>query len=581
MLASGAALFPASTVSAQQAAPNNILAAGAIYKDAADAMARLEHLPCLDPFTRSAIVSLVETAIEQLGAFADAEGDKFITDGAANNGQAHAASSVTASRWADTLQRSLSFIASKPNCKGPFPWDPPPPGGGGLTDGPNSGWPEGVTPPSRTQIPECKNATAEHLIDLLQKKIPEENAKIKSLNAEMDALRDEIIQLLAGQASAKRKGQPQDSNTQAQIESDQARYEGLAFQLRSVEIQQQMDKEDLAKLEALPPCNQHSYYDGPRGGTTQYVTYATDSTTHCTYTGGTFTTSVMTMLDDGPPGAVAPGPDVPPSSGTPPASGSQTAVVPDRPEKLTDRPTNPPMTPPTTDITPTAPDDAASDIPDDAELKVRKEVVEGGQTGDPLEGQTIKLTFAEKSDLPVPVDPKAPVPAKKTALDLKFDKSPDQCTTDAKGGCNIQIATDDRSSYRLPSPKKGVHRTYQLEIARPQTSGGIAELMPGKDRIDPKALQSIGSKIVSSTFKIGNRAFIRFALETKYGIEASLAPKLKEAYGPSYEEDICREKDPSHLLVQKPLGAMDAGAPELAGTIVRLHSEQTRRRVSR
>ena len=363
-------------------------------------------LPCIDQATLDRLLNL----FAQLEAYANAEGDKFI----ANGDPADANASVTATKWADELQPLITFIKSMPICAGPMPWDPPPGGGGGLTDGPNGGWPEGVVPPSRTEIPPCLNDWAKTLIDLLDKKIPEEEKNIASLKAQMDTLRQDIIDLSSAQARAKAKGEQPDPSAQQRIENDQAHYTGLAFQFKSAELQLQWDKEDLAKLKALKPCtDDHTYYVPPgTGNGEQYVTYATDSTTHCTYTGGTFTTSLVTSFTDGPPGSGGsdgPGPSTTPSSppptSAPPASGQQqTAAVPDRPAKPEDKPT-----PPTTETTPAAPDDTPSDIPDNVELKVTQDVLEGGQTGGPIEGQTIKLLLTDKSDLPVPVDPKAPL----------------------------------------------------------------------------------------------------------------------------------------------------------------------------
>jgi hypothetical protein len=533
-----------------------------------------ELLPCLDQATRDKVNEAVAKAIKFLNEVADFRGDRFVNADKANPEDAIAAANAIGQIV--RLKKELAFVEAMPSCTGPAP--KPPTGGGGLTDGPTGG-DDGPSPPSQTQIPPCLNDVAKELIELLEKKIPQEEETLKNYKTEMDDLKKQLGDLLDAKAAAAQKGQST-VRIEDQIRAKMIDYSGLAFKRRTVQIQHDQDVEDLKKLKALKPCppDQHGYYVRPGyGGGEQYVTYATDSTTHCTYTGATFTTSLVTTFDDGPPGVVVPGPDAPPSSGAPSVSRPQTAAAPDQPGKPVDKA----ATPPTTDTTPPAPDDTPSDIPDNVELKVTQDVLEGGQTGGPIEGQTIKLTLAEKSDLPVPVDPKAPLSAKKTSVDTKFDRPPNQCTTDAKGGCSIPVAADDRSSFRLPSPRKGVHRTYRLEIARPQTSGGVAEITPGKDKIDPKALQNIGNKVVSSTFKIGNRSFIRFALETKYGVDTSLAPKLKEAYGPSYEEDICKEKYPGRLLVEETPGALDTGEPELPGTTIRLRVEQTKRRVSR
>jgi hypothetical protein len=585
-LALAAVSFCNATARAQTPAPDKSQAEQDLdkAKELFDAVnAKLQMLlvqPCLDKATRDKAVEDTEAAINQLGQIADTEGKAFIESNPPDSKAAEA--SVRATKMADDLQKDLGFLKLMGIC-GDQP--PPPPGGGGITDGPVP--PSGPIPPSRTEIPKCLTDWAKERIELLQKRIPEDEAHIKELETKMTNLRKEIKDLQEARAKLERSRQ-YTGTIDGQITGAMSDYTGLAWELRTYQIRVSQNKEDLEKLLKLKPCpdEQHGYYVPgiPGGGEQQYITYATDSTTHCTFTPGTFATILTTYFDDGSPGSVVPGPDTPPGSGAPPTDGPQTAMA-DRPARPDGKPTpaaSPtPTTPPTTDITPAAPDDTPSEIPDDAELKVDQEVVEGGQTGQPLEGQTIKLLLSQKSDLPVPVDPKASIPARNSASDTKFDKSPNQCTTDANGGCKIQIATDDRPSYGLPSPRKGVHRTYKLAIARPQTSGGVAEITPGKDKIDPKALQSLGNKLASSTFKIGNRSFIRFALESKYGIEPSLAPKLKEAYGPSYEEDICDEKYPGGLSAEETPGAFGASEPELPGATISLRGEQTKRGVSR
>jgi hypothetical protein len=316
----------------------------------------------------------------------------------------------------------------------------------------------------------------------------------------------------------------------------------------------------------------------------------------CTFGDGVATAMMLNPVDDDeswidvstapPAGPGAPGPDTsraPPGGDKPPPVAVASAPN-DRPGKAPDKPTDKPSTdtpaqsPPTTDLTPPAPDDSPSEIPDNVELKVTEDVLEGGQTGGPIEGQTIKLMQSKKSELPLPVDPKTPAPLR-TADDRGFDKPASLCVTDTKGACTIPVSADDRPYFHLPELPKFKHQNYRLEIVRPQTSGGVAEITPGKEKIDPKALQNIGNGVASSTFKIGNRRFIRFALETRYGVETSLAPKLTEAYGPAYEEDICEEKRPGGA--EQVLREPDAGEPELPGTKLKLQSQRTKRGVSR
>jgi len=178
-------------------------------------------------------------------------------------------------------------------------------------------------------------------------------------------------------------------------------------------------------------------------------------------------------------------------------------------------------------------------------------VLEGGPTGTPLEGQTVKLTLTDTPDLPGT--------ANDTGQDTGYDKPPAQCTTDATGGCVIKVEADERPHYNLPQPTKTKPGNYRLELARPRTSGGVAEITGRKKPIDPKLLESVGSKITATTFSIGNRTFERFALEDKYGVENRIAEKLKEAFGSDYEEDLCEDKEPGPWSDQ----AKAEPAPEL------------------
>ena len=146
-----------------------------------------------------------------------------------------------------------------------------------------------------------------------------------------------------------------------------------------------------------------------------------------------------------------------------------------------------------------------------------------------------------------------------------------------------KVAAEDRTAFRsCQAPKKGQQRTYRLDIARPQTSGGVAEVTPGKDKIDPKALQSIGSKIVSAApSRLATEVSSASRLKPNTASMRRSRSKLKEAYGPSYEEDLCKEKYPGRLLVEEVLGASETSAPELPGSNLTLNDRLSKRRGSR
>ncbi len=286
-----------------------------------------------------------------------------------------------------------------------------------------------------------------------------------------------------------------------------------------------------------------------------YVSF--DGNQWCTFGDGVATTAMLAPTDDddlyasmtpaSPPGG--PTSDANPTPSANPKTGDN-RPLPRRPVRTASgdpekpasgRPASgtPDGKPPEIELTLPAPDDTPSDIPDNVELKVTQDVIEEGKTGDPIEGQTIKLMASEKPGLPVPIDPKKPAPVR-TAEDRGFDKATSQCVTNAQGACGVPVAPDDRPHFHLPELAKGAHQNYRLEVARPLTSGGVAEIKPGENKLPEQG----NGKIAASYFSIGNRQFARFSLEEKYGRASPVAPSLKDAYA-SYEEDVCREKYPA------------------------------------
>ncbi len=498
------------------------------------------HAPCLDPETRAKLDADINKAIKELDQLSIDEGKIFINTGETDASKAY----DEGTHDSIVLGKELKFLLLLPNCGGVGT----PKGGGGVTDGP-SVTPYGPIPHSQTQIPPCLNEDAKQLIDVLKKRIPEDEQNIKDETKKMEELRQAIQGLLDQKARAAAANQ-NTGTIDVELTKDIADYSGAAWRLRTAEVRLSQNKEDWDKLMKLKPCpDDHGYYVPPRpGGGEQYaVSYTTDSTAYCTYTEATVTT-VMVTWDPGTPGygGTTPSPQPTDGPGVTPAP-SQPAVA-EKPKPVAPPPDQP-KPEKTVELTPPAPDDTPSDIPDDVQLKVTQEVLEGGPSGSAVATQTLKLTSAEKPELPA-IDG-----GQRAALDKGFDKPPAQCTTDANGLCAIAVRPSERATYHLPELAKGEHRTYHLAISRPQTSGGVAEITGRTDKIDPLALQSLGNKITLSTFRIGKRDFVRFSLATRYGLEASVLPgRLKEAYGPTYEEDLCQEKYPGGLM-----DAADAG----------------------
>ncbi|HZR88461.1 MAG TPA: hypothetical protein VFB02_16760 [Bradyrhizobium sp.] len=365
----------------------------------------------------------------------------------------------------------------------------------------------------------------------------------------------------------------------AKIDAERSRLDKAKADTERLKAELEKAKKEKDECERKP-CDDQGSYIYPRTSREQYVSYTTDNTAYCTYTEATVTTEYVTWIDPrtytpgptdipktpgGPQSTPRPEPsDVPKSPETPKAStpGPSTEKTPTAPKPsptpVASTPSPTPAT--TTDTTPPAGSDTPSDIPDNVEVKATEAVLEGGPTGTPLEGQTIKLTLTDKPDLPGTGD--------KAAQDTGYDKPPAQCTTDAKGECTIKIEADERPQYNLPQATKAHPGNYRLELARPRTSGGVAETTGRKTPVDVKLLESVGSKITATSFSIGNRTFERFALEDKYGADNRVADKLKEAFGPDYEEDLCEDKEPGPFTeTERPAAA------ELPGTTVKLGRE--------
>ena len=352
-------------------------------------------------------------------------------------------------------------------------------------------------------------------------------------------------------------------------------------------LRAELEKAKKEKDECEKKCHSYIY---PRFTREHYVSYSTDSTAYCTYTEAIVTTEDVTWIDpqtygpgpsDSPqtpvdPGArPAPSPsDLPkvadqPAPGAPPPAPSTEKAASAPTPVATSVPPDKPAT--TTETTPPSDTDTPSDIPDNVEVKATQAVLEGGPTGTPLEGQSIKLV-AEKPDLPGAGD--------RAALDTGYDKLPARCTTDSKGECTIHVDPDERPHYNLPLATKARPGNYQLALSRPRASGGVAETTGRKTPVDVRLLASIGSKITASSFRIGSRTFTRFALEDKYGSDTRVADKLKEAYGSDYEEDLCQDKEPGPPVAVDLAGSSSAGS-ELPGTTLELGRRRHGQRASR
>ena len=230
---------------------------------------------------------------------------------------------------------------------------------------------------------------------------------------------------------------------------------------------------------------------------------------------------------------------------TPPTDKPKTATTPTETPK--------PNTPTSTDI-PTS-------IPDTVFVKAKESVLQGGPTGQPIQGQVVKLLPPEKPGLP------GDGPTK-TAQDTGFDKPPAQCTTAADGGCKIDVIKEDHPYYRLPASPDGSRKNYRIDVDVPKTTGGVVETTGKPTAPDTVSDIPQGTDIVSNTIKIGNRTFVRLTSEVAGNVSFSLREKY-ERPGSNYEEDYCRDKQPVPPLGMQP-SSFSALNADLPGVSVRL-----------
>jgi hypothetical protein len=161
------------------------------------------------------------------------------------------------------------------------------------------------------------------------------------------------------------------------------------------------------------------------------------------------------------------------------ASPSPTASTPTETPKTAETPTptpaetlKTPEQPPPTKTT-----DNPPDIPTTTEtprvtifIKASEAVLESGQSGEPIQGQIVKLVIKEKPALPT-------APESRTAMDKGFDKPAPQCTTGTDGQCKVEVPQEDRALYALNEAPRGGKpaNNYRLAINVMNHTGGVAE----------------------------------------------------------------------------------------------------------
>jgi len=261
---------------------------------------------------------------------------------------------------------------------------------------------------------------------------------------------------------------------------------------------------------------------------------------------------------------------------TPAASPSPTVPTPAETPKTTDIST-PTPTPPDTPKTPDQPPptkttDNPPDIPTTTDtphvtifIKASETVLDGSQSGEPIQGQIVKLVIKEKPALPTTAE-------NRTAMDKGFDKPAPQCTTGADGQCKVDVPAEDRALYALKdTPRTGGKPTnnYRLAVNVMNHTGGVAETT-GKPT---PAINDAG--VTAQFFKVGNRTFVRLGINTPSGVTDNFAEKYGRLLGVPIEVDICLIKEPGPPLGSEPVsyGALNQ---ELPASMIRLRPASTR-----
>jgi hypothetical protein len=224
-------------------------------------------------------------------------------------------------------------------------------------------------------------------------------------------------------------------------------------------------------------------------------------------------------------------PQTPKSSSTP-----QTPKTPKTPEtpKTTSKK---PETPKTTDTPPTT---------DTVFAKVRESVLQGGQSGNAVQTQVVRLTPKQKPD--VPADDAA-----KATQDTAFNKSPVQCSPGADGQCEMKVPADERATYELGSEDKP-SSNYRLDVATPNRSGGLVKASANQPAPDFKKGAPPGANVTARPVKIGNDTYYRLDISLDGGVTWNYSATWNQLFGPNiYETDVCREKQPGLPLGLDPV----------------------------
>ena len=266
-----------------------------------------------------------------------------------------------------------------------------------------------------------------------------------------------------------------------------------------------------------------------------------------TQTPGGGTTSGATPPTDTPPPTIANSTPTSPPTDTPPTTTANNTPTPTPPAGNTPTPTatttdtTPPPTTPTT--TPTDTPTAHVTI----YIKASQAVLEGGQTGEPIEGQIVKLVLKDKPMVPSTAE-------QKTANDDAGHAEPaPQGTTGADGQAKFDVPSANLSLYGLDQQAKLDGKpvsNYLISVNLMKHDGGVAE-MTGQTMPNLKGSLTNGNFLVEQ-FNIGNRTYVRIGSNTPYGSTEDLVEKFSKLLGVKVVVDICIIKEPGPPLGSEP-----------------------------
>jgi hypothetical protein len=518
-----------------------------LYQKISDELYSFSRKKCLTPEEREQIASDVRSAIAELQGVYTSGFDVNLDLGQAK------------SFWTKQLTDTLDWLLAGPPCPPPAgstpvttgppptggpPPPPPPPPGTPVVDGPKTPPPP---PPDGCRTP-ADDAEIEKLEDRLADLHHEEDV----LDERKRNLEDVIDQIKKQLTSDNVEGARFLADKENELQRTQ-------FDIDRNENERENVENQIERLKAKKPCPppDKKTSTGPGTGETGYVPgvpshegvvyVSTDSGKWCTYGSGNSTPVMFIPADEAGNPIAAFTPALPTALGNrlPNDSGRSSPVrSADRPvdmnPKLDSSPAErQPVTPdkepqpkqPETP-TPTAlPDQPQTTerIPDNIFVKASETALEGGQSGQPIEGQVVKLFSKEKPALP----------GTRTADDSGFDKGPVECTTGRDGACKMQVPAEDRAVYGLAG---GAPKNYRLDFNTPQQSGGVIETTGMKTKPDLSRLPR-GVEATVGEFAIGNRTFMRLSFRSAAGAAAA-TQQLSRAFGDKYWEDDCRTKKP-------------------------------------